>query len=546
MSQLSNCFELTLVESFRQKTNLTPQLSEEQFADLLQILSLVENDALALEWTAMHTALTSPHETRILLEQSLCVCPDAQPNALDIHKAALCCALRTLPAHLSRFLHDLSVFEEGWSVEAARDVCNAPDAEDWCAQLLDRHLISVDATRQGQGYRLIAWVRTRLLAAVEEPQRTALQQAHKAYFFRLACEAAPHLRFTPDAAWMARLEADKANLLAAIAISWDTECLHFGLALWRWGYVSAHIADTNRFLHMARFAVPTLPAHLEPEMYRALGSVFYRESNFEMATLYLEDGYHAAERQENWEEAAFNCQVLAIMVGKNGQIEKARSWIEHSLCLWEKAGSIWGQAAALNEKATLAFKDDQLNEAKHCYLKSSKLFEQINDKLQTSKILNNMGLLAEKQLEYKNAESAYRCSIQCRKDILDKRSECETLNNLANVCFKQQKFRQSNVYFCKTLVLMEKIGYTSAIPCALVGLGESAHKQGKDKFAVLCFSLADKLDSEHMNNYNLSERQVLEQTILEIRRTLRPQLYGQLRKKGQNLLIKQLLSQLPD
>lgn len=454
--------------------------------------------------------------------------------------------LMNLPEHLRAFLHTLTIFEDGWTCEAATLVCNAPSADQWCEELSEKHLLSRDTLRPGGGYRLVNWVREQLKKFVDPIQFQKLQHYHKTYFFRLVCEAAPNLRYTPHEFWMQRLETEKANLYAAFSVTRGEESIQFALAVWRWAYVSAHIKEICRMLHIARFSVKSFPKELLPELYRALGSIYYRENEIGIAKGYLEESHQEACAQQNWEEAAFAAQLICIMMGKTSDMLGASEWIETSLNYWIRAGSVWGQAAAYNEKAVLAAKDERLDEANHFYSESEKLFEQINDKHQASKILNNRGLLAERQKQYEVAENFHRKCLLYRKDILDKRFECETLNNLAAVCFKQQKFKQSNAHFCKALVLMEEIGYTAAIPCALTGLGQSAHKQGKEKFATMCFGLADKLNPDHMHGYSASERQELNDIIVELRLSLRPQLYGRLYKKGQKLTIKPLLSNLFD
>ena len=337
--------DLPAVDVFCQKANLVPGLDEEQHSDLVQICSWVQGDPLALEWTAMHTAASSPRATRCLLEAALRTCAATFPTNRDILQAALGCALSALPVHLYRFLHDLCVFEEGWTLEAASFICRAPEAGEWCEELWRRQLVARHTTHKESGYKLAGWVRARLHSEVGEAAMQRLQQAHKTYFFDLACLAAPHLRFTPDPAWVQRLEADRANLLAAFARSREEECLQFGLALWRWGYVCAHIPETCLLLHIARFACKTFPPAAKPEMYRALGSLFYRKNDTGVARGHLEEAHRLACVQENWEEAAFSAQVLAIMHGRSGQLETADCWVGSQSSLWQKTGSLWGQAS---------------------------------------------------------------------------------------------------------------------------------------------------------------------------------------------------------
>ena len=89
---------------------------------------------------------------------------------------------------------------------------------------------------------------------------------------------------------------------------------------------------------------------------------------------------------------------------------------------------------------------------------------------------------------------------------------------------------------------MQEIGHqTAEIPCALVGLGEAAHMQGKAKFAVLCLSLAEHIELRTTRTVSrMMQKRELEQIMVGIRRAMRPQMYEDLRNKGRKLTIEAL------
>lgn len=531
------------VSVFCEHANFRPA-TEQQQAALVQIVTLLENDPLALKWAAMHTAVTNPLSTRNLLEQNLSACPDARPALENIRQAALDCALAALPPSLRQFLRGVSVFVEGWSVDAAAVVCDAPQAGEWCEELLRRELVCCDTTRETSSYRLVEWVRLCLQAELGEDAFQRLQQAHKAYYFQMACDAAPHLRFTPDLQWLRQLEAETANLLAAFEESYALECIQFALALWRWGYACAHIHSTERMLLLAYFACRPLPSEFMPELCRALGSVSYRQQKHTTAKGYFVDAYHSACEQENWTEAAFSAQMLTTQAGKLGQLSDAYCWAETSIALWQKAKLPWGEACILNELGVIAWQKDHLTEAQELFHKSAHISKQIGDTRQYARVLNNVGLIAETRKEYQLAEKCYRQYLAEAVTWLDQRDACNCLNNFAVVCFKQQKLRQATALFARALAQMEAIGYTLSIPGTLAGLGQAAHAKGNDKFAAQCFGLATRLNANYMDEFNLSDRHEVEQTIGDVRGALRPQIYGRFFKKGQNMTLKSLLTSL--
>ncbi|MFG1686739.1 BTAD domain-containing putative transcriptional regulator [Nonomuraea sp. NPDC049269] len=109
----------------------------------------------------------------------------------------------------------LTVFVDGATLHAASRVCGLPDAEvvERLADLVDKSLVE---TADGR-YRMLETVRefcAERLAGTGEGER--LRAAHAAYFLDLARTAEPHLRGPDQLHWLARLDAERGNLDAAL------------------------------------------------------------------------------------------------------------------------------------------------------------------------------------------------------------------------------------------------------------------------------------------------------------------------------------------
>jgi predicted ATPase/DNA-binding SARP family transcriptional activator len=109
----------------------------------------------------------------------------------------------------------LTVFAGGATADAAARVCGLPaeDVDDLLADLVDKSLVE-DA---GGRYRMLDTIRAfcaeRLAEAGEDESTHA---AHAAYFLDLAETAEPYLRRAEQVDWLARLDADHGNLMAAL------------------------------------------------------------------------------------------------------------------------------------------------------------------------------------------------------------------------------------------------------------------------------------------------------------------------------------------
>jgi predicted ATPase/class 3 adenylate cyclase len=147
------------------------------------------------------------------------------------------------PAEKS-LLRVLSVFAEGFDLDAVEGVCGGDDSEvfdtpDLLGSLVDKSLVVAEPVGDALRYRLLETIRQfaaeRLVEAGDEAAAAAAA-AHAQYFLALAEAAAPHLTGPDQGRWYTRLDADHANLRraaehAASDPDGTARVLSFGVAL---------------------------------------------------------------------------------------------------------------------------------------------------------------------------------------------------------------------------------------------------------------------------------------------------------------------------
>ncbi|MEU0209912.1 BTAD domain-containing putative transcriptional regulator [Streptomyces canus] len=104
----------------------------------------------------------------------------------------------------------LTVFRGGVGLEAVAAVCATPYPEDLLASLVEKSLLEVSEGR----YRMLETIRA--FAAEQRSRERTLRDAHAAYFLELAERAEPALRGGDQLPWLARLDAERDNLDAAL------------------------------------------------------------------------------------------------------------------------------------------------------------------------------------------------------------------------------------------------------------------------------------------------------------------------------------------
>jgi predicted ATPase/class 3 adenylate cyclase len=147
-------------------------------------------------------------------------------------------------------LRRLSVFADGFDMNAAEAVggeegIDVFDVSDLLGSLVDKSLVLAEPAGPAGGaggalrYRLLETIRqfaAERLVETGEQNAIAAAAAHCEYFLRLAEAAAPHLDGPDSGRWLARLDADYANLRRAASYAagdpdGTARVLRFGVAL---------------------------------------------------------------------------------------------------------------------------------------------------------------------------------------------------------------------------------------------------------------------------------------------------------------------------
>jgi predicted ATPase/DNA-binding XRE family transcriptional regulator len=117
----------------------------------------------------------------------------------------------------------LSVFAESFDVDAAEAVCGFDgigplDVTGLLGSLVDKSLVAAEPTRRSLRYRLLETIRqfaAERLAEASDDATAVVEAAHCDHFLSVAEVAAPHLTGPDQSNWLARLDADEANLWRA-------------------------------------------------------------------------------------------------------------------------------------------------------------------------------------------------------------------------------------------------------------------------------------------------------------------------------------------
>jgi predicted ATPase/DNA-binding SARP family transcriptional activator len=244
----------------------------------------------------------------------------------------------------------LAVFSDGCTFEAAEAVCDAD--LDVLARLVDRSLVVLDDEAAEPRYRLLESVAAFCLDRLDDPD--AARARHAAYYTELAERADPQLRGAGQGEWLRRLDAETANLRAALGHGGGDRLVNALTWYWflRGRYTEAHraLAGAGDAGWRAGFAllqgVPVkeveLPAGVRGRVAWFIANALMERSELARATEWLAIAMDGADR---WTEAAV-LATRAMLAHAAGDLAALERDSRRSDELFAAIGDHWGRLQA--------------------------------------------------------------------------------------------------------------------------------------------------------------------------------------------------------
>jgi predicted ATPase/class 3 adenylate cyclase len=234
-------------------------LTAENAPAVAELTRRLDGLPLAIELAASRVKLLTPAALLERMEHRLPVLtggPRDLPERQRTLRAAIDWSWELLDPDEQRLFARLGVFSGGWTLASAEAVC-APGIEpsvlDGLASLVDWSLVREDpVTDTEQRYRMLEvigeYAAEQLARSGEDAE---LGRRHAEHFAILAADAKAALMGADRIAWLARLDAELANIRAALAWAREHEPaigLRTATALWRYWLQRGQLDEGKRWL----------------------------------------------------------------------------------------------------------------------------------------------------------------------------------------------------------------------------------------------------------------------------------------------------------
>ncbi|TWF75727.1 putative ATPase [Pseudonocardia hierapolitana] len=374
-------------------------------------------------------------------------------------------------------LRRLSVHVDGWTLSAAEAVSGGAglDVPDLLARLVDRSLVTA-TTADPPRYRLLESVAEYASAKLHEAGEVAeVERRHRDHYARLAATADPHLRGPRQRQWLRLLDAEAANLRAAIDhAARDGEALPLVESLaWYW-VLRGRLGEGRRALTAALAAGG-------PDGVAGTVRVWHTAFNLRMGVgsamvPLLETRPTDAEAAARRARAEWFLGFTGLGIG---ELSIGHDLVAGALAVFEDQGDRWGTAAAHGTLARYALARSDLPAMARHGERGMALFTEVGDRWGQLHATFGLGTHAEVVGDYDRAAELHRDGLRIAEELGLSSEVSDKLSAFGRIALLTGDFEQADELHESARVQAVAQGYTIGEEFAELGLALSARRQGR-------------------------------------------------------------------
>lgn len=434
---------LMLLEARAQRSNPAFHIGPAEVRHAAEICALTAGSPLAIELAAAHVAVMSLEEIAAAIRSDLDFLQATTRTAPDRHRS-----LRVVFENSWRLLHEddraclrrLAVFRGGFTRDAANAVADATLSV--LTSLVVQALIArVHGDRYERHPLLHQYTWEKLRERPRELDRC--QRRHAAWALGLATTARSELNTTKGARWLDVLDAEHANLRAAL--DW---------------------ADERR------------EADFLYRLVSALTDFWIRRGHHPEALHWYGRLSRHADAITDRRQLAHALRHHAFVNLLQGNTEAPAELLGRSLAILREQRDDVGVAQTLSHMGILAVYQNRYDVAATHYDEALRLASAAGSVEGVARLLNNLGDVARLRGDLPTARRHYASSLRLERDLGDQQMVANVLGSLALVALAEGAVPEARACLRESIGLVRDLGITFSLPTAFEQAAELANHLG--------------------------------------------------------------------
>lgn len=446
----------------------------------------------------------------------------------------------------------LAVFAGGWTPEAAGAVCQAAGERqvavaDGLAALAESNLVVRDAAPDGQArYGMLETIREyalECLVASEEEEAARLR--HAAWCLAVAEPPTRYFPSAADPAWLARLDAERDNLRAALAWALATgrdELLaRLAGAAWPYWHERAMYAEAGNWLRRALARTAELPPGLRAPVATGATIIAFAEGDVARGAALGEESAALWEALGEPYWRAVVLLYLAIARQHRADFAGARDAHLASLAIWRSLGDRRGTARCLADLAFLLAIYGHPDEARPYAEEALALYTGLGDRTGKGRTTTDLGLYAMQAGDLARALPLLQAGLAISRATGSAHHLPFALCYLGLALLRAGEPAAAHGHLVESLHLCRAAGNGFGVLYCLIGLAGVAGRLGQPVRAARLVGAAETLHAAFGAVMPPGPRERFEGEVASIRAQIDETIFARARAEGAALPLEQAL-----
>ncbi len=395
----------------------TFRVSQESIPVIADLCVRLDGVPLAIELAAARIKVLSPHKLLARLDQRFALLVGGKrdlPPRQQTLRQTIDWSYHLLEPDEQRLLEQLSVFAQGWTLEAAEAVAAAAktvqlDVIDGLNTLLDNHLVQRSVGEASEPrFSMLETIREYAYERLQERGLSAAtHRAHALYYLTVAKQPQEATAAPDRHRWVQRMHAELHNIRAAL--QW---CLHadpllaadYGQTMGQWWANYGMWSEGLSWVQQIADVVADAAAAVQAPIYEAWGALLDRKGrHIEAAALYKR-ALALYELGGQTRKVGELLVWLAWAALASGQYDQTTSYLDQALSLDFVSSDPAFRVTVLQRRGTAALAQNHLAQARADLAAALELVRQLPDDQLLPTVLVGLGTVALLAGDYDEAQ----------------------------------------------------------------------------------------------------------------------------------------------